>query len=86
MNTRNNVDVIQIFHENFFDLESFLNNLYNRPDPKTVNTNHVFQVKKELSHIGYIQESHGEAESEHNYKDDNAYSNEQRNIIIRNIF
>ena len=26
-NTRNNVEVIQMFHENFFDLESFLNDL-----------------------------------------------------------
>ena len=34
-----------MFHENFFDLESFLNDLYDKPDPKTVNINHVFQVK-----------------------------------------
>ena len=46
LNNINNVEVIQMFHENFFDLESFLNDLYDRPDPKTVNINHVFQVKK----------------------------------------
>ena len=75
-----------MIHEKFFDLASFMDDLYDRPDPKTVNINNVFQVKKESAHIGYLQDFHGEAESEHNYKDDNAYSNEQRNIIIRNIF
>ena len=34
-----------MFHENFFGLESFLNDIYGIPDPKTVNINHVFQVK-----------------------------------------
>ena len=46
LNTNNNVEVIQIFHENFFDLESFLNHIHDIPDPKTTNVNHVFQVKK----------------------------------------
>ena len=86
MNTINNNEVIQISHENFFDLELFLNGLYNRPDTKTVNINHVFQVKKELAHIGYHQEFHGEAESKRNYNKDNAYSGAQRKRIIRNIF
>ena len=35
-----------MFHEKFFGLESFLNDLYYIPDPKTVNINHVFQMKK----------------------------------------
>ena len=35
-----------MFHENFFDFESILNYLYERPDPKNVNINYVFQVKK----------------------------------------
>ena len=54
LNSRNNVEVIQMLHENFFDLESFLNNHYDIPDPKTVNINHAFQVKKESAHIGCI--------------------------------
>ena len=45
LNTRNNIEVIQISYEKFFDLESFLNDLYDRPDPKNVNINHIFQVK-----------------------------------------
>ena len=45
LNASNNVEVIQMFHENFFDLESFLNDLYDRPDLKTFNINYVFQVK-----------------------------------------
>ena len=85
-NTRNNVEVIQIFHEKLFYLESFLNDLYNIPNPKTVNINHVFQVKKESAHIGYQQEFYGEAESKHNYKKDTAYSGAQRKRRIRNIF
>ena len=66
-NTSRNVEDIQMFHEKFFDLESFLDDLYDRPDPKTVNITHVFRMKKELAHIGYCQEFHGEAESEQNY-------------------
>ena len=61
LNTINNVEIIQIFHEDFLDLESFLNGFYKRPDPKTININHVLQVKKESAHIGYSQELHGEA-------------------------
>ena len=45
LNARNNVEVIQMFHEIFFDLESLLNDFYDRPYLKTVNSNHVFQVK-----------------------------------------
>ena len=45
MNTSNNVEVIQRYHGNFFDLESFLNDLYDIPDPNTANINHVFWVK-----------------------------------------
>ena len=85
-NTSTNVEVIQMFHETFFDLESFLNDLYNRPDPKTVKFKHVFQVKKESSHIGYHQEFHGESESKENYKKENYYRGAQKNRIIRNIF
>ena len=70
----------------FFDLESSLKDLYDIPDPKTVNINHVFQVKKDSAHIGYHQYFHGEAESKHNYKKDNSYRSSQRKIIIRNIF
>ena len=86
LNTRNNVEVIQMFHEHFFDLVSFMDDLYDRTDPKIININHVFQVKKESAHIGYCQEFHGEAESEHNYKKGGTYINLQRKIIIRNIF
>ena len=46
INTSNNIEVVQMFHQNLFDLESFLNDIYDRPDRKTVNVNHVFQVKK----------------------------------------
>ena len=73
-------------HENFFDLESFLNDLCNRTDPKTVNINHDSQVKKESAHIGYCQEFHGEAEPKQNYKKDNAYIGAQRNRRIRKNF
>ena len=62
LNTRKNVQVIQMFHETFFGLESFRDDLYVRPDPRTVNINHVFLLKKDFSHIGYCQELHGEAE------------------------
>ena len=61
-NTSKNIEVIQMFHEKLFDLGSFLDDLYTRSDPKNVNINHVFQVKKWSSHIGYCQEFHGEAE------------------------
>ena len=67
-----------MIHENFLYLESFLNELYNIPDPKTVNINHVFQVKKESAHIGYFQELHSEEESKHNYKKKNNYSGAHR--------
>ena len=75
LNTSKNVEVIQIFHEKFFDFVSFMDDLYNRPDPKTFNINHVFHVKKGLAHIWYCQEFHSEAESEHNYKKYNSYRN-----------
>ena len=74
-----------MFHENFFDLGSFVDDIYDRPDTKTVNINHFFQVKKESPHIGYHQEFHDEAGSENNFKKDNAYSGTQRNIRIINI-
>ena len=63
LNARYNVEVIQMFHENFFDLESFLDDLYERPDPKTFNINHVFQVRIESEHVCYRQDFHVEAES-----------------------
>ena len=53
-NTRNNVEVIQMFHENFFNLESYLNDLYNIPDTKTVNINHVFQVGTHWLLLGFL--------------------------------
>ena len=53
LNTRNTVEVTQMFHENFFDLESLLNYIYEIPDPKTANINHVFQVKK-IRHTLFI--------------------------------
>ena len=34
-----------MFHQNFFDLESILNDIYDRPDTKTVNINHVLHMK-----------------------------------------
>ena len=70
-NTIINVEVIQISHLKI-DLASLLNDIYAIPDPKTVNINHVFQVKKYLAHIGYHQELHDEAEPKHDYKNDNA--------------
>ena len=75
LNTSKNVEVIKMLHENFFDLGSFLNDLYYRPDTKTFNINNIFQFKKDLAHIGYRQDFYGEAESEHNYNMNNAYSN-----------
>ena len=86
MNTSNNVEVIQTYHENFFDLESFLNDLYNITDTETVKINNLFQVKKKSSHIGYHQEFHDKVESNHNYKKENAYDGAQRKRISRNIF
>ena len=65
---------------------SFLDDLYDRPDPKTVNINHVFQVKKESAHIGYRQEFHGKSDSEHNYKKNNEYSNAQSKRRFRKKF
>ena len=75
-----------MFDEKYFDLESFLNDFCDRPDPKTFDINHVFYMKRELKHIVYCQEFHGKEESKHNYKKENAYRGEQRKIIIRNIF
>ena len=63
LNTINNVEFIQMFHENFFNLELFLDDIYDIPDPKTVNINNVFQMKEEWVHTGYSQYFHGEAES-----------------------
>ena len=71
LNTSNNVEVIQMFHETFFDLESFMNDLYNRTDPKTANINNAFQLKKDSAHIGYCKEFHDKAESKQNYNKDN---------------
>ena len=86
LNTRKNAEVIQILHGKLFDLESIMDDIYDRPDLKIVNANHVLQVKKESAHIDYSQEFHGEADSEHNYKKNNAYRNVQRKRRIRNIF
>ena len=55
LNTSKNIEIIQTFHEKLFDLASFLDDLYNIPDPKTVNINHVFQVKNESEKIGCCQ-------------------------------
>ena len=63
-----------------------MNDLYNRPYPKTVNINNVFQVIKESSHIGYLHELHVGAESKHKYKKYNDYSIAQRKKISRDIF
>ena len=57
-----------MFHENIFYLESFLGDLYNIPDYKNANINHVFHVKNYLAHINYCQELHGKADSEQNYR------------------
>ena len=54
-NTRNNVEVIQMFHKKCFDLESLLNDLWDRPDPKTFNINHVFQVKKSRHVLVFVK-------------------------------
>ena len=62
LNSSNNVELIQMFHEMFFDLVSLLDDIYDIPDPKTVNINHIFQVKRNSAHISYNQEVHGEAE------------------------
>ena len=75
-----------MFHDNFFDLVSFLYGLYDRLDTKTVNINHVFQVKKESTHIGYRRYFYREADSEQNHKKDNTYRNVQSKRRIRNIF
>ena len=34
-----------MFHENFFDLESLLDDPFDRPYPKSFNINNIFQVK-----------------------------------------
>ena len=75
-----------MFHEKFFELVSFLDDLYDKPDPKTININGVFRVKKESSHIGYRQEFHGEVELKHNYNRYNTYINSQSKIRIRKSF
>ena len=46
LNTINNFEIIQMYHENFFEMEWFLNDLYDRPDTKNINMNHAFQVKE----------------------------------------
>ena len=48
--TSKNVEVIQMFYENFSGLESLLDDIYDRPDPQIFNITHIFQVKKELAH------------------------------------
>ena len=55
-----------MFHEKLFHLESSLNNIYDRPDPKTVNNNHVFQSKLESEHICYCQDFHDGADFRQN--------------------
>ena len=85
LNSSNNVEVIQMYHEKFFDLELFLNDICNIPDPKTVNINLILLVKKERTPIGYCQEFCGDAESKQDDKKDNAYSVAQRKITIRKI-
>ena len=47
--------------------------------------NHVFQVKKQSAYIGYCEEFHGNAQSKHDYKKDNAYRGTQRKRRIINI-
>ena len=86
LNTIKNAEVIQIFHERFFDLVSLLDYIYDRPYPKIFNVNHVFQVKNESARIGYCQDFHGEAYSEHDYNKYNTYSNAQIKRLIINIF
>ena len=86
LNTRNYVEIIKRFHWNFFDLESFLNNIQEISDPKTFNINNVFWVKEDSSHIGYSQELHSNSESKQNYNKENAYIIAHRKRKIRNIF
>ena len=86
MNTSNNVEVIKIFHEKIFDLESFMDDIYDIPDTKNVNINHVLQVRKESEHVFYNEEFHGEEEFKYNYKNYNAYSGAQKKRRIRNIY
>ena len=74
-----------MFHENFFDLESFLNDLYGRPNIITVKINNVFQVEKESAKNGYLQQLHCETESKHIYKKENTYKGAQRKIRIRKV-
>ena len=76
------LNFIQMFHEKLFDLESFLY-IYDRPDPKTVNINNVFQAKIYLAQIGYYQYFQGEAESKQTYNKENAYRGAQRKKRIR---
>ena len=62
-----------------------MDDIYDIPDTKTVNINHVFQVRKESAHIFYNEEFHGEEEFKYNYKNYNAYSGAQQKRRIRNI-
>ena len=57
LDTGNNVEVIQMFHKNFFDLESFLNDIYDRPGPRNVNINYVFQTKKSRHTLVIVKSS-----------------------------
>ena len=75
-----------MFHEHFFELELFLNDIYDRPDPKTVNTNHVLKAEKDPAYIGYHQELHGDTEYKHNDNKENFHRVVQRKRKIRNIF
>ena len=54
LNTRNNVEFIQMFPENFLGLVSFLNYIYDRPDPKTVIINHVFRLSSRVTWWGIV--------------------------------
>ena len=62
LNTRKNVEFIQMSHENFFDLGSFLDDLYyDRPDPKKCQHPSCLPGKKVFgTHWLYCQEFHYE--------------------------
>ena len=74
LNNFNIIASIQNLYENFFDLESFLNDLYGRFDYKTFNINHVFQVKNIRHALVIFKSSMTRHIIKKNYNKDNAYS------------
>ena len=54
-NTSNNVEVIQILHDNVFEL--FLNDVCNRSDTKSVTINNFFQVQKSRHTLAIFKSS-----------------------------